>query len=93
LGLLTFYYTWRNTNSNTSSGLLDNLLTATLMSSLYLATQLSAILYPGTKWVDDEFKESHGEPQKRGAPVLLGVSWAAFGLAWYRLAGGRIKSS
>ncbi|EXJ55201.1 hypothetical protein A1O7_08127 [Cladophialophora yegresii CBS 114405] len=85
LGLLTWYYTWRSTNSGTPTGLLDNLLTATLLSSLYWATQLSAILYPGTKWVDDEFKESHGEPQKRGAPVLLGLSWAAFGVGWYRL--------
>ncbi|KAK5301409.1 hypothetical protein LTR99_006376 [Exophiala xenobiotica] len=88
LGLLTWYYTWRSTNSNTTSGLLDNLMTATLVASLYWATQLSAILYPGTKWVDDEFKEKYGEPQKRGAPVLLGVTWAAFGLGWYRLTGG-----
>ncbi|KIV83485.1 hypothetical protein PV11_05506 [Exophiala sideris] len=93
LGLLTLYYTWRKTNSNTSSGLLDNLLTATVMASLYWATQLSAILYPGTKWVDDEFRESHGEPQKRGAPVLLGVTGAAYALAWYRLTGGHFKSS
>ncbi|KIX09443.1 uncharacterized protein Z518_00523 [Rhinocladiella mackenziei CBS 650.93] len=93
LGLLTFYYTWRTTNTGSSPGLLDNLFTATLMSSLYWVTQLSAILYPGTKWVDDEFKESHGEPQKRGAPVLLGVSWLAFGLGWYRLTRGHIKSS
>ncbi|EXJ56297.1 uncharacterized protein A1O5_12564 [Cladophialophora psammophila CBS 110553] len=88
LGLLTWYYTWRTTNTSTTSGLLDNLLTAALMSSLYWATQVSAILYPGTKWVDDEFKKSHGEPQKRGAPVLLGLSWAAFGLGWYRLTNG-----
>ncbi|KAK5260020.1 hypothetical protein LTR40_004895 [Exophiala xenobiotica] len=94
LGLLTWYYTWRSTNSNTTSGLLDNLMTATLVASLYWATQLSAILYPGTKWVDDEFKEKYGEPQKRGAPVLLGVTWAAFGLGWYRLTGGEhIKSA
>lgn len=86
LGLLTFYYTWRPVRDN--AGLLDTLFTATLMSSLYWATQVSAILYPGTKWVDDEFKESHGEPQKRGAPVLLGLSWLAFGLGWYRLGGG-----
>ncbi|KIW63664.1 hypothetical protein PV04_08649 [Phialophora macrospora] len=85
LGLLTWYYTWRGSNAGTPTGLLDNLLTASLLSSLYWATQLSAILYPGTKWVDDEFKESHGEPQKRGAPVLLGLSGAAFGLGWYRL--------
>jgi len=95
LGLLTFYFTWRSTNANTASGLLDNLLTATLMSSLYWATQLSAILYPGTKWVDEEFRESHGEPQKRGAPVILGLSWVAYGLGWYRLTGGgqHVKSS
>ena len=92
LGLLTFYYTWRTTNASTTSGLMDNLLTATLMSSLYWATQLSAILYPGAEWVDDEFKESYGAPQKKGAPVLLGLSWAAFGLGWYRVTnGGKIK--
>lgn len=90
LGLLTFYYTWRGSNTSTREGLMDNLLTATLMASLYWATQLSAILYPGTKWVDEEFRESHGEPQKRGAPVIFGVCWAAFGIGWWRLGGGKI---
>ena len=92
LGLLTWYFTWRTTNTSTRQGLLDNLMTAALMSSLYWATQVSAILYPGTQWVDDEFRESHGEPQKRGAPVLLGLSWAAFGVGWWRLTdGGAVK--
>src|ERR1700753_549257 len=44
LGLLTWYYTWRSAGASTPRGLLDNLLTATLMSSLYWATQVSAIL-------------------------------------------------
>lgn len=92
LGLLTWYFTWRPTNANTREGLLDNLMTATIMASLYWATQVSAILYPGTKWVDDEFKKSHGEPQKRGAPVIFSACWAAFGLAWWRLQ-NRVKTA
>jgi hypothetical protein len=85
LGLLTVYYTWRRPCSLTSHALLDNLFTATLMASFYWATQLSAILYPGADWVDDEFRESHGTPQKNGAPVLLAVPWVAYALARYRL--------
>lgn len=85
LGVLTWYFTWRKTNTSTTSGTLDNLFIATTMASLYWATQLSAILYPGTQWVDDEFRESHGEPQKRGAPVIFAACWAAFGFGWWRI--------
>lgn len=88
LGLLTFYFTWRSKNTSTPQGLMDNLMTASIMASFYWATQLSAILYPGTLWVDEEFRESHGEPQKRGAPVIFSVCWGAFGLAWWRVMGG-----
>lgn len=89
LGLLTLYYTWRPTT--TIPGALDSLMTAALFSSLYWATQISAILYPGTKWVDEEFKESHGEPQKRGAPVLLGLSGLAYALGRFRLLNRTVK--
>jgi hypothetical protein len=95
LGMLTFYYTWRSKNTATREGLVDNLLTAALLASFYWATQVSAILYPGTQWVDDEFRESHGAPQKRGAPVIFSVCWAAFGLGWWRVMKGvgHVKSS
>ncbi|KAK5102706.1 hypothetical protein LTS08_003506 [Lithohypha guttulata] len=91
LGLLTWYFTWRKTNTGTREGVMDNLMIATVMTSLYWITQVSAILYPGAKWVDDEFKEKYGEPQKRGAPVIIGVCWAAFGLGWWRVMGGAGK--
>lgn len=86
LGLLTAYYTWRTTNTNTLSGAVDNLLTATLLGSLYWITQLSAIFYPGSDWCDPEWAHK-GTPQKRGAPVLLGLTWAAYGLGRWRAAG------
>ena len=86
LGLLTAYFTWRSTNTGTMSGALDNLFTATLFSSLYWVTQLTAILYPGSDWCDPEF-EHLGTPQRRGAPVLLGASWLAYGLGKWRALG------
>jgi hypothetical protein len=83
LGLLTAYFAWRRTHTETMSGAMDNLLIATLLSSLYWVTQLSAIWYPGTDWCDEEFRHL-GTPQKKGAPVLLGAGWVAFGLGWWR---------
>jgi hypothetical protein len=86
LGLMTAYYTWRPTNTGTMSGALDNLLTASIFASLYWVTCLSAILYPGADWCDEEFRHK-GTPQKRGGPVLLGLSWIAYGLARARAYG------
>ena len=86
LGLLTAYYAWRPTNTSTMGGAMDNLFTATLFSSLYWITQYSAILYPGSDWCDEEFRD-RGIPQKRGAPMLLGLSWVAYGLARARAYG------
>jgi hypothetical protein len=83
LGALTAYFTWRSTNTATMAGALDNLFIASLLGSLYWVTQLSAILYPGADWCDEEFRHL-GTPQKRGAPVLLGVTWSAFGLGLWR---------
>lgn len=93
LGLATAYYTWRPTNTGTISGAMDNLFTATIFSSLYWITQVSAILYPGSDWCDEEFRHL-GTPQKRGAPVLLGMTWFAYGLGRWRASGlgDRIKS-
>lgn len=85
LGLLTAYYTWRPASS--TSNVIDNLFTATLLGSLYWVTQLSAILYPGSDWCDEEFRHL-GTPQKRGAPVLLGMTWLAYGVAKFRVFGG-----
>ena len=92
LGILTAYYTWRPANTGTLSGALDNLFTATLFTSLYWSTQLSAILYPGSDWCDEEFVHL-GTPQKRGAPVLFGLSWIAYGLGWWRVTGGKLKDA
>lgn len=92
LGLLTAYFTWRRTHTGTMAGALDNLWIATLFSSLYWVTQISAILYPGSDWCDEEFRHL-GTPQKRGAPVLLGVSWLAYGLGWWRAGMGKAKAT
>lgn len=86
LGLLTAYYTWRPTNTATMAGALDNLFTATLLSGFYWATCMSAILYPGSDWCDEEFRKL-GTPQKNGAPVIFGLSWVAYGLARARAYG------
>lgn len=40
------YYTRRRNNIHTTNGILDNLLTATIMSSSGWMTKLSVILYP-----------------------------------------------
>jgi hypothetical protein len=92
LGLLTAYYAWRPTNTGTLSGALDNLFTATLFSSLYWITQVSAIFYPGSDWCDEEFRHL-GTPQKEGAPMLFGLSWLAYGLAWWQASERKLKSA
>ncbi|KAG2177033.1 hypothetical protein INT43_007687 [Umbelopsis isabellina] len=57
LSLATLYYTWRSASSNLAAR--DSLRTAAVFASIYWLTGLSAILYPGTSWVDPEFGEGH----------------------------------
>ncbi|EXJ60963.1 hypothetical protein A1O7_05116 [Cladophialophora yegresii CBS 114405] len=62
---------------------------AALLGALYWVTALSAILYPGTAWVDPEF--GTGAPQ---VPVFVAsavVSWVGWGLEMRRLGRERAK--
>ena len=52
LGSATLYYLWRPVKPQAAK---DNLHTVTIFASLYWGTQLSAILYPDTKFTDPEF--------------------------------------
>ena len=71
LGLLTLYYTWRPTRAPK-----DSLFTAALLGSLYWITGMSAILYPGTMWMDPEFGED--APQKVAFAVLAVLAWVGY---------------
>lgn len=52
LGAATLYYLWRPLRPEAMK---DNLNTVTIFASLYWVTQLSGILYPGTRFTDPEF--------------------------------------
>ena len=60
----------------------DNLFLAGWVGSFYLAAGLSAILYPGTAWLDPEFRKVKDvdEPAQLwvfgGALVVLWLGWA-----------------
>jgi len=87
LGLLTGYYTWRPARDVVAAR--DSITSAAIVGSLYWVTAMSAILYPGTKWVDPEFGE--GAPQ---APVFLlhaVVAWVGWWLEMRRLAKVKVK--
>ncbi len=85
LGILTAYFTWRSPPAGTSTGTSravkiaaerDSITTAAVIGTLYWVTGLSAILYPGTKWMDPEFGE--GSPQVMvfaAHAVLAWVGW------------------
>ena len=55
LGVATLYYLWRPVKAEASK---ENLNIVATFASLYWATQLSAILYPGTRFTDPEFGDS-----------------------------------
>jgi hypothetical protein len=58
LGSAALYYLWRPLNPQVAK---DNLNTVTIFASLYWVTQLSAILYPGTRFMDPEFGDGKGQ--------------------------------
>jgi len=80
LALATLYYTWRTTPVIAAK---DSLFTATVFSSLYWITGLSAILYPGAKGMDPEFGE--GFPQIWLFGGLLTTSWVGY---WAEMGAG-----
>jgi hypothetical protein len=77
LGLAMAYYTWRATTAPK-----DSAFTAAIFGSLYWIAGLSAIFYPGTKFVDPEFQ---GEPQPVLFSSVLAVTWVGYFLEARRL--------
>lgn len=69
LGLLALYFTWRPSPFNA----VESLRTAAIFGSLYGATAISGIIYPGALAIDPEFGE--GFPH---LPLFLGMT----GLPW-----------
>lgn len=62
---------------------MDDLTTAAIFGSLYWVTGLSAILYPGTLWVDPEF--GTGAPQIPPFTINLLLVWIGWWLERRRL--------
>jgi hypothetical protein len=87
LGLSTLYYLYRPQYKS------DSVFTATLLCSMYWITQASAILYPGTAWVDPEFGTDSDAPQLKVSTVFLGITWLGYWLETRRLAGMKLATS
>jgi hypothetical protein len=80
LGLLTQYYTWRFVIDPSSDRVsLDDTWTAALIGSVYYVTGLSAILYPGTTFIDPEFVDGHPHPQI----YIFGSQLVLIWLGWF----------
>lgn len=87
LGLSSLYYLYKPQYNK------DSLFTAALLCSMYWLTQASAILYPGTAWIDPEFGTEADAPQPKGIPVFLGITWLGYWLEMRRLSGLKLASS
>lgn len=72
LGLLTAYYTWRSIPASAP----DSLRTAAIFGSLYFATAMSGILYPGAKGIDPEFGQ--GFPQFWVFLFFISLPWVGY---------------
>jgi hypothetical protein len=81
LGTATLYHLWRPLKAEAAR---DNLKTVTIFASLYWITQLSAILYPGTRFTDPEF----GDGMIQVYICAVTFSFIGFG---YMLELGRIE--
>jgi hypothetical protein len=77
LGAAALYYTWRSAALPTAIAKKESLFAAALFGSIYCATALTAILYPGAAGMDPEFGE--GFPQKFFA-VPLAINWIGYWL-------------
>lgn len=73
LGAATLYYLWRPLKAGAAK---DNLNTVVIFASLYWVTQLSAILYPGTRFTDPEFGDA--VPQL----YICAVTFALIGIGY-----------
>jgi len=87
LGLSSLYYLYRPQYNK------DSVFTAALLPSIYFVTQASAILYPGSAWIDPEFGTEADAPQPKGIPVILGVTWLGYWLETRRLAGLKLSTN
>lgn len=81
LGILTAYYTWRPTRDVVAAK--DSLYTAAVLGSLYYVAGISAIFYPGTKWMDPEFGD--GAPQRPFFLAHIALAWVGWWLEMKRL--------
>jgi len=101
LGLATLYYTWRPLVSAvygtglyaTKTAARDSMFSAAIIGSLYWISGVSAIFYPGTKWIDPEFVNSKYDGKLLGMPGQLPVFvlhavfvWVGYALEANRLA-------
>lgn len=90
LGLTTLYFVWRPVVSTaygtgiyaTKAATKDSMLSAALIGSLYWVAGLSAILYPGTKWIDPDLVNSKFDGKLLGLPGQLPVFVAHLALTW-----------
>ena len=81
LGLSTLFYTWiapATAGAATSSSTSWDAFTPALLGSMYFATGLSAILYPGSMGVDPEFGK--GFPQAPLFSGLIAMAWLGYWL-------------
>ena len=92
LGVLTAYFTWRpalTPAARSGIGERESVTIAAVLGTLYWTTGLSAILYPGTKWVDPEFGD--GAPQLPMFSGVAAMAWVGWFLEMRRLA--KVKST
>lgn len=78
------FFLLRSTDGS-KDAMLDNLFLAATIGSFYCLAGLSAILYPGTDWVDPEFVRADGMTQK---PIFIGITaiiWLGYGIEAWRL--------
>ncbi|KAF4552885.1 Hypothetical protein D9617_8g048980 [Elsinoe fawcettii] len=83
LVLLTSYLCFRTTSSLEQSR--DSVWIATLVSSIYGLTGLSAILYPGTDWQDPEFETSDKGAQMIVFSSVVVAAWVGYLIERWRL--------
>ena len=83
LGLITLYFTWRPTFAKSTYDPHDSTWCAAVIASVYWIAGLSAIFYPGTKWMDPEFGE--GAPQLWIFSLHIVLAWLGYALETRRL--------
>ena len=84
LATLSSYFLIRSTSENKLEAK-DNLFLAATVGSLYCIAGLSAILYPGTAWIDPEFIRKDGGTQKPVFFGIVGLMWIGYGIDAWRM--------